>query len=580
VTAPVSAGTLSGTQNICIGDSVTFSSSVLGGSWTSSNPAVATINAATGAIVGVSAGSATMTYTVAGSGGCPNATATRTTTVTAPISAGTLSGTQNICIGDSVTFGSTVLGGTWTSSNTAVATINATSGAIVGVSAGSATMTYTVAGSGGCPNATATRTITVTAPVVAGTLSGTQNICIGDSVTFGSTVLGGSWTSSNPSVATIIAATGAIVGVSAGSATMTYTVAGSGGCPNAIATKTMTVKPSPQILNPSTYQICTGENITINLSANIPGTTFTWLVTQNNVSGANIGSGNTISATLTSNNGNAGSVVYGVIPMANGCEGNPFYITVRVWPLPKPQLNDGFVCLNILTNQAVQSHLLQTGLDNSNYTFDWYFNGTSISGANSNTYAAEQAGTYSVVATNINTNCVSEEVFATVTSSYIANSFVAEPSEAFADAPYIIVHTPAGTGPFLYQLDFGPFQNSNTFYNVSSGLHTIRVKDELGCTDLLGQVWILNYPKFFTPNNDSYNDTWNIPDLANQQDAHIYLFDRYAKFIKEISPQGEGWDGTHNGYPLPSTDYWFSVDYTDPNTFVRRNFKAHFSLKR
>ncbi|MBS1534701.1 MAG: hypothetical protein JST78_06435, partial [Bacteroidetes bacterium] len=262
ITAPVSAGTLSGTQNICIGDSVTFSSSVLGGSWTSSNPAVATINAASGAIVGVSAGSATITYTVAGSGGCPSATATRTVTITAPVSAGTLSGTQNICIGDSVTFGSSVLGGTWTSSNPAVATINASTGAIVGVSAGSATMTYTVLGSGGCPNATATRTVTVTAPVSAGTLSGTQNICIGDSVTFGSSVLGGTWTSSNSSIATINAASGAIVGVSAGSATMTYTVLGSGGCRNATATRTITVTaPVSAGTISGTQSICIGDSV-------------------------------------------------------------------------------------------------------------------------------------------------------------------------------------------------------------------------------------------------------------------------------------------------------------------------------
>ncbi|MFN8273673.1 MAG: hypothetical protein U0X58_02215 [Flavobacteriaceae bacterium] len=226
---------------------MTFSSSVSGGTWTSSNPAIATINASTGAIVGVSAGTATMTYTVLGSGGCPNATATRTITVTAPVSAGTLSGTQNICIGDSVTFSSSVSGGTWTSSNPAVATINAASGAIVGISAGTATMTYTVAGSGGCPNATATRTVTVTAPVSAGTLSGTQSICIGDSVTFSSSVSGGTWTSSNPAVATINASTGAIVGVSAGTATMTYTVLGSGGCPNASDVRTVNVN---SILSP------------------------------------------------------------------------------------------------------------------------------------------------------------------------------------------------------------------------------------------------------------------------------------------------------------------------------------------
>ncbi|MBS7788328.1 hypothetical protein KIH23_13560, partial [Flavobacterium sp. CYK-55] len=274
ITAPVSAGTLSGTQNICIGDSVTFASTVLGGSWTSSNPAVATINSSTGAIVGVAAGTSTMTYTVLGSGGCPNASDVRTVTVTAPVVAGTLSGTQNICIGDSVTFSSTVLGGTWTSSNPAVATINPATGAIVGVAAGTSTMTYTVLGSGGCPNASDVRTVTVTSPVSAGTLSGTQNICIGDSVTFASTVLGGTWTSSNPAVATINAATGAIVGVTAGTSTMTYTVLGSGGCPNASDVRTVTVT-APVVAGTlsGTQNICIGDSVTF--SSTISGGTWT-----------------------------------------------------------------------------------------------------------------------------------------------------------------------------------------------------------------------------------------------------------------------------------------------------------------
>jgi hypothetical protein len=95
-----------------------------------------------------------------GSGGCSAATATRTVTVTAAPSAGTLSGTQAACVGGTTTFTSTVNGGSWSSSNTAVATVNA-SGVVSGVSAGTATITYTVAGSGGCAAATATRTVTV-----------------------------------------------------------------------------------------------------------------------------------------------------------------------------------------------------------------------------------------------------------------------------------------------------------------------------------------------------------------------------------------------------------------------------------
>ena len=111
-------------------------------------------------------------------------------------------------------------------------------------------------------------------------------------------------------------------------------------------------------------------------------------------------------------------------------------------------------------------------------------------------------------------------------------------------------------------------------------MHTIKVKDTVGCTDLTGEIFILNYPHFFTPNGDTYNDTWNIWELKDHPEDGIYIFDRYGKFIKQISPIGAGWDGTMNGYELPATDYWFTVDYVDPNTKEQHTFKSHFSLKR
>ncbi|HEX9979873.1 MAG TPA: T9SS type B sorting domain-containing protein [Flavobacterium sp.] len=45
-----------------------------------------------------------------------------------------------------------------------------------------------------------------------------------------------------------------------------------------------------------------------------------------------------------------------------------------------------------------------------------------------------------------------------------------------------------------------------------------------------------------------------------------------------MSSTGNGWDGTFNGQPLPSTDYWFTVQYSEQG--VAKEFKAHFSLKR
>ncbi len=152
-------------------------------------------------------------------------------------------------------------------------------------------------------------------------------------------------------------------------------------------------------------------------------------------------------------------------------------------------------------------------------------------------------------------------------------------TNAFADNQIVTV---AATAPanYLYQLDNGPFQDSPIFEYVASGTHSITVKDLYGCNTpmTVNNVLVINYPKFFTPNGDGFNDAWNIFDLRNQSGSRIYIFDRYGKLLKEISPNGAGWDGNYTGHPMPATDYWFTVEYTEQNTV--KKFKSHFSLKR
>ncbi|WP_291137196.1 T9SS type B sorting domain-containing protein [Flavobacterium sp. UBA7663] len=140
----------------------------------------------------------------------------------------------------------------------------------------------------------------------------------------------------------------------------------------------------------------------------------------------------------------------------------------------------------------------------------------------------------------------------------------------------VIVNVVSSNNMLLYQLDNGNFQYSNIFENVSFGCHTIKVTDLYGCTELSSSVFIFDYPKFFTPNNDGYNDYWNI--VIENTDANLYIFDRYGKLLKEINQNEIGWDGTCNGNKLPSTDYWFVLEYDECG--VRKTFKSHFGLMR
>lgn len=102
----------------------------------------------------------------------------------------------------------------------------------------------------------------------------------------------------------------------------------------------------------------------------------------------------------------------------------------------------------------------------------------------------------------------------------------------------------------------------------------------MGCGEASTTVMIMDYPHYFTPNGDGYHDTWNIVGLSGQASAKIYIFDRYGKLLKQLSPTGQGWNGTYNGELMPSSDYWFTVEYMEPTTGDPKEFKAHFTLKR
>ena len=84
-------------------------------------------------------------------------------------------------------------------------------------------------------------------------------------------------------------------------------------------------------------------------------------------------------------------------------------------------------------------------------------------------------------------------------------------------------------------------------------------------------VTIWQFPRFFTPNNDGFNDFWKI---KTNKTIIVDIFDRYGKLIKQLKTN-DNWDGTFNNAALPATDYWFVVYYNENKTF-----KSHFALKR
>lgn len=132
----------------------------------------------------------------------------------------------------------------------------------------------------------------------------------------------------------------------------------------------------------------------------------------------------------------------------------------------------------------------------------------------------------------------------------------------------------SGDGVFEYSIDRRTFQASNIFQNIPGGTYEVTVRDINGCGEFSQTINVVNYPRFFTPNNDGYHDSWHIQGLPPTT-SRILIYDRYGKLLKQLSITSAGWDGTFNGRNMPADDYWFHLNSEDGTTF-----KGNFSLVR
>lgn len=266
----------------------------------------------------------------------------------------------------------------------------------------------------------------------------------------------------------------------------------------------------------------------------------------------------------------------------NECVGLGPFLTLIVNPIPKIELGDNFtLCLDPATGLGSQT-IDATPSNPGTYHYAWNPRNPDVysNGDQSAIYNVTQAGTYSVIVTETTTGCTSSDSIVVDVSSEPLSVSAVLITPLFSSGLATIQATAfGGYGTYEYSIDGINWQSSNIFSGLANGSYTVTVRDKSQCgTKASNTVYTVTYPNYFTPNGDGYNDTWKIDNLLPSYEAKIYIFDRYGKLIKEISPTGAGWDGTYNGTTLPATDYWFKIEYTVNN--ARNEFRSHFSLKR
>ena len=163
------------------------------------------------------------------------------------------------------------------------------------------------------------------------------------------------------------------------------------------------------------------------------------------------------------------------------------------------------------------------------------------------------------------------------TSTFMTILIVPEIINVDIDRTSVVINVKNPQSYFEYSVDGINYQTSNVFFNVSRGIQTAYVRGLNSCGNDSKSFLVIVFPAFFTPNNDSYNDYWEIEGLIDIfPEAEVTIFDRYGKLITKLNNSKLSWDGTYNKKLMPATDYWYllKIDALSPER------KGHFSLKR
>ena len=175
-------------------------------------------------------------------------------------------------------------------------------------------------------------------------------------------------------------------------------------------------------------------------------------------------------------------------------------------------------------------------------------------------------GTYSVDFVNAN-GCEATKEFDVIQVN------IPEISEVTTNGFNIEILT-TENGDFSYSIDGQNFQYDSVFYGILGGVYNITVRDNFGCgEDVVSHLHFV-IPKFFTPNNDGYNDFFELRGIEELGASEVNVFDRYGKLLKSAKNVPFSWNGTFRGKSLPTNDYWYQI------IIDGEEFTGHFTLKR
>jgi gliding motility-associated-like protein len=102
---------------------------------------------------------------------------------------------------------------------------------------------------------------------------------------------------------------------------------------------------------------------------------------------------------------------------------------------------------------------------------------------------------------------------------------------------------------------------------VAKGIVQIRAynagDDNYDAAEALADVEVYSTHKdimyLFTPNNDGFNDLWELPEMSTWGNCDVKVYNRWGKLVYDNKNYNNTWDGTSGGTPVPEGAYYFVI---------------------
>jgi len=350
-----------------------------------------------------------------------------------------------------------------------------------------------------------------------------------------------------------------------------YVSSNAGGCDFERVPVTVTVN-NPEIVNTTDDFVCLGSDATLSAQTSL-GNVY-WFTSP--VGGSEVFIGDTY---IISNP--QATEIYYVESVFNGCStGVRIPVTVTVdQVLPNFHLNPNeLLCLDSASSVTLQVFKPSQ----NNYTYEWLDSNGVVIG-NQDRVSVNDEGVYEVTATSPSGCSTTKSV--TLTQSELAQftsgNFLIN-SDGINNS-ITIVDDNFGIGDYEYSLDNinGPYQKTLTFTAINPGIHRLFIRDQKGCGTTYFEFTIINFPKFFTPNNDGVNDEWSVKGVNPffYQAVDVYIFNRFGIVVAKLDMHNPSWDGLYNSKKLHSSTFWFKAVLTEIHGITLQK-QGHFSLLR